>query len=80
MLISDAAGLAIDWAFHGADPRPEWPASIGPYLATMAVLVTIGGARIALELIMLFCPTTAPGKEGGVLLSYCNKPSLFDKM
>ncbi len=49
----------------------------------MAVLVTIGGARIALELLMLFCPTTAPvGKGGGsgVLLSYCNRPSLFDKM
>ena len=46
----------------------------------MAVLVTIGGGRIALELIMLFCPTTAPGGDGGVLLSYCNKPSLFDKM
>ena len=39
--------------------------------------------RIALELLMLFCPTTAPvGKGGGsgVLLSYCNRPSLFDKM
>ena len=81
VLAADGAGLAIDWAFHGADPRPEWPASIGPYLGTMAILVTIGGARIALELIMLFCPTTAPGDGGGgVLLSYCNKPSLFDKM
>ena len=81
VLAADGAGLAIDWAFHGADPRPEWPAGgVWPYLATMAVLVTIGGGRIALELIMLFCPTTAPGGDGGVLLSYCNKPSLFDKM
>ena len=83
VLAADAAGLAIDWAFHGVDPRPEWPAGIGPYLTVMAVLVTIGGARIALELLMLFCPTTAPvGKGGGsgVLLSYCNRPSLFDKM
>jgi hypothetical protein len=48
----------------------------------MAILVTIGGARICMELIALFCPTTQPAGKGAgtVLLSYCNKPSLFDKM
>jgi hypothetical protein len=53
-------------------------------MAVMAVLITVGGARICLELIMLFCPVIQPEGQGSgtgsVLLSYCNKPSLFDKI
>ncbi|KAK9816972.1 hypothetical protein WJX72_007636 [[Myrmecia] bisecta] len=75
-LFTDFVGLAIDWKFHQLDYFSHLVKNMKRFLFFILFVTTLGGLRLALELLLLFCPSYVPGV--GVLLEYCNKPSLFD--
>lgn len=81
VLTFDGLGVAVDAGLHGLHDAAHWPRSrraLAKTLATIALLCLIGGGRIALEIVMLFCPTE--GEGGAALLAFCNAPSIFDRL
>lgn len=61
--------------FHNLEWRKVYPRSTARFLTYVMVMLTIGGARLCIELLLLFCPKYYD--EYGILMEQCDKPSLF---
>ncbi|KAK9840882.1 hypothetical protein WJX84_012114 [Apatococcus fuscideae] len=77
-LITDFVTLAIDWKYHGIEYFPHWIRHMKRFMFWIMITITIGGLRLCVELLLLFCPAYHEGV--GVVLQYCDKPSLFSAL
>ncbi len=61
--------------FHNLEWKKVYPRSTLRFLSYVMVVLTIGGARLCIELLLLFCPKYY--NDYGILMEQCDKPSLF---
>lgn len=61
--------------FHNLEWKKVYPTSTLRFLSYVMVVLTIGGARLCIELLLLFCPKYYD--DYGILMEQCDKPSLF---
>jgi hypothetical protein len=61
--------------FHKYEWEAVYPKSITRLLAYMLPVLIIGGSRLCVELLMLFCPTYYDDR--GLLLEQCDKDTIF---
>lgn len=61
--------------FHYLEWSKVYPKSTLRFLSYVMVVLTIGGARLCIELLLLFCPKYYD--DHGILMEQCDKPSLF---
>ena len=61
--------------FHNIEWNKVYPKSTFRFVSYVMVVLTIGGARLCIELLLLFCPKYYD--EHGILMEQCDKPSLF---
>lgn len=61
--------------FHNVEWQKVYPRSIIRLLAYIFVVLTIGGSRLCIEILLLFCPRRY--SQYGILLEECDTPSLF---
>jgi len=81
VLAFEGLGVAADAGLHCLDDEAHWPRSrraLAAALATISLICLVGGTQIAMAIVLLFCPTTGAGGEA--LLSFCNAPSIFDRL
>eukprot|EP00890_Picochlorum_soloecismus_P002193 jgi/Picsp_1/2975/NSC_01199-R1_hypothetical protein CHLNCDRAFT_138774 [Chlorella variabilis] len=64
--------------FHKYEWSKVYPKSLWKVLLYVLPVLTIGGSRLCVELILLFCPKV--DTSYGVLLEQCDKRSLFDEL
>ncbi|KAK9803448.1 hypothetical protein WJX73_002248 [Symbiochloris irregularis] len=74
-VVAHFVGLACDWRFLGIDLFSCWVKDMRRFVWCLLLIATIGGSRLCVELLLLFCPSSYPGI--GVLLEYCDRPSIF---
>ncbi|CAL8467812.1 g7350 [Coccomyxa elongata] len=77
-IVADFVSLACDWKYHSIDYFTHWVSNMRKFLTYILIVITLGSSRLCVELLMLFCPTFT--KDNGVLLYYCDKPSLFGRI
>lgn len=61
--------------FHNYEWAKVYPKSIAKLLAYVLPVLIIGGSRLCVELLMLFCPKQY--EEHGILLEQCDKDTMF---
>lgn len=65
----------MDAKFHDFEWERVRPRSVKRVAVYVFIILTLGGSRLAVELVLLFCPTHSPAT--GVQLRQCDRPSLF---
>lgn len=61
--------------FHNLEWDKVYPKSIVRFLMYIMIVLTLGGSRLCVELLLLFCPRDYG--NGNILLEQCDRPSLF---
>lgn len=61
--------------FHNLEWRKVYPRSVVRFLCYVLIVLTVGGSRLCIELLKLFCPRQYD--DGSILLEQCDRPSLF---
>ena len=74
-LIADFVSLCLESKYHSFEFARCYAKSIRRFLAYVLIVVVLGGGRLCVELLLLFCPREYEGV--GVLLEQCDKPSVF---
>jgi hypothetical protein len=67
--------IVVCGKFHNLEWRKVYPKSTMRFLSYVMVVLTIGGSRLCIELLLLFCPQYYD--DYGILMEQCDKPSLF---
>ena len=79
--IAEGIALIVDAVFHGIDYRKNWPLTrkgAFTFLGWLLLIAFVGGSRICFDILILFCPSV--NAEGKSMMSFCNAPSLFDRI
>ena len=74
-LIFNFIEVVVCGKFHNLKWKEAYPRSTIRFLSYVLIVLTIGGSRLCIELLLLFCPRYYD--EYGILLEQCDKPSLF---
>lgn len=75
-LVFGFLGLALEGKYHHFEWRKSWAPSIKRFMVYIMLVVTLGGSRLCVELVSLFCPVYYEDRNI-ILLEQCDKPSLF---
>lgn len=78
---AEGVALVVDAVFHGIDYRKSWPLTRKgalTFLGWLLLIGLVGGSRICFDILILFCPSV--NAEGKAMMSFCNVPSLFDRI
>ncbi|KAL6770637.1 hypothetical protein ACKKBF_B32050 [Auxenochlorella protothecoides x Auxenochlorella symbiontica] len=73
--VFDFIGLCVEAKYHCFEWERAYPKSIKRVMKYVAVIIIIGSTRLAVELMLLFCPHY--DEATGVTLHSCDRPSLF---
>ena len=79
--VAEGIALVVDAVFHGIDYRKSWPLTRRgalTFLGWLLLIAFVGGSRICFDILLLFCPSV--NAEGKAMMSFCNVPSLFDRI
>ena len=79
--VAEAIALIVDAVFHGIDYRKSWPVTKKgalTFLGWLLLIGLVGGSRICFDILILFCPGV--NAQGKAMMSFCNVPSLFDRI
>ena len=79
--VAEGIALVVDAIFHGIDYRRSWPLTRKgalTFLGWLLLIGLVGGSRICFDILILFCPSV--NAEGKAMMSFCNVPSLFDRI
>lgn len=71
----DFVGLVAEAYWHDFEWDKVLPRNLKRVAIYVFIVITLGGTRLAIELILLFCPTYSA--EHGVILHQCDRPSIF---
>ena len=74
-LVFSSLEFVIGKKFHKYDWEQVYPKSMFKFLACVLPVLAIGGSRLCVELILLFCPKYYG--DQGILLEQCDKDSIF---
>jgi hypothetical protein len=77
-IIFQYIGLVATGKFHAFAWEKVYPRNIKKLLFYCGIVVTFGGLRLFMDLLVLFCPKYYD--EHGLLLEKCDKPSLFQAL